>query len=136
MENHGKQLISHFTMSVSVSPSFHNLLELSKMLFIKIFRFHDFRHTFATRLVQNGVDLYTVQSSGRWKTVTMVQRYARHNPESLRPGISGHGQCPGKKYKSSTIARIPPKKKGSQTSSQACNPLIFLLVPDPGVEPG
>ena len=48
------------------------------------FRFHDLRHTFATRLVQNGVDLYSVQKLGRWKNVTMVQRYAHHHPESLR----------------------------------------------------
>ena len=54
---------------------------------IKDFRFHDLRHTFATRLVQNGVDLYTLQRLGRWKTVTMVQRHAHHNPESLRSGI-------------------------------------------------
>jgi integrase len=51
------------------------------------FRFHDLRHTFATRLVQNGVDLYTVQKLGRWKTVSMVQRYAHHHPESLRSAI-------------------------------------------------
>lgn len=50
-------------------------------------RFHDLRHTFATRLVQSGVDLYTVQKLGRWKTVSMVMRYAHHYPESLRPGI-------------------------------------------------
>jgi len=51
------------------------------------FRFHDLRHTFATRLVQAGVDLYTVQKLGRWKTVSMVGRYAHHYPESLRPGV-------------------------------------------------
>ena len=51
------------------------------------FRFHDLRHTFATRLVQNGVDLYSVQKLGRWKNVTMVQRYAHHYPESLRSAI-------------------------------------------------
>lgn len=50
-------------------------------------RFHDLRHTFATRLVQAGVDIYTVQKLGRWKTITMVMRYAHHYPESLRPGI-------------------------------------------------
>jgi integrase len=51
-------------------------------------RFHDLRHTFATRLVQNGVDLYTVQKLGRWKTLSMVTRYAHHHPESLRAGIT------------------------------------------------
>ncbi len=54
---------------------------------IKNFRWHDLRHTFATRLVQAGVDLYTVQKLGRWKEVKMVQRYAHHYPESLRKGI-------------------------------------------------
>jgi len=51
-------------------------------------RWHDAtRHTFATRLVQGGVDIYTVQKLGRWKTISMVQRYAHHYPESLRPGV-------------------------------------------------
>jgi site-specific recombinase XerD len=51
------------------------------------FRFHDLRYIFATKLVREGVDLYKVQKLGRWKTVSMVQRYAHHYPESLRPGI-------------------------------------------------
>ena len=50
-------------------------------------RFHDLRHTFATRLVQAGVDIYTVQKLGRWKNISMVMRYAHHYPESLRAGI-------------------------------------------------
>ncbi len=50
-------------------------------------RWHDLRHTFATRLVQAGVDLYTVQKLGRWKEIKMVQRYAHHYPESLRRGV-------------------------------------------------
>lgn len=54
---------------------------------VRNFRFHDLRHTFATRLIQNGVDLYTVQKLGRWKTVSMIQRYAHHYPESLRSAI-------------------------------------------------
>jgi integrase len=64
--------------------SFYAALKKSGVL---NFRFHDFRHTFATRLIQNGVDLYTVQKLGRWKTVTMVQRYAHHHSESLRSAI-------------------------------------------------
>jgi integrase len=48
------------------------------------FRFHDLRHTSATRPVQAGADIYTVQKLGRWKTISMVMRYAHHYPESLR----------------------------------------------------
>ncbi|HMI39438.1 MAG TPA: tyrosine-type recombinase/integrase, partial [Nitrospiraceae bacterium] len=40
----------------------------------------------ATRLIQAGVDVYTVQKLGRWKTISMVLRYAHHQPESLRGG--------------------------------------------------
>lgn len=64
---------------------------------VQNFRFHDLRHTFATRLVQAGGDLYTVQKLRRWKTVSMVQRYAHHNTETLRnaievmDGIGGKG---------------------------------------------
>ena len=50
-------------------------------------RFHDLRHTFATRLVQTGVGLYAVQKLERWKSLGMLQRYAHHYPESLRPGV-------------------------------------------------
>jgi integrase len=64
--------------------AFYSALRKSK---IEPLRFHDLRHTFATRLVQAGVDLYTVQKLGRWKNISMVMRYAHHYPESLRSGI-------------------------------------------------
>lgn len=51
------------------------------------FRFHDLRHTFATRLIQSGVGIYEVQRLGRWKSSVMVMRYAHHNSESLRSSI-------------------------------------------------
>ncbi|MGC9975560.1 MAG: site-specific integrase [Syntrophales bacterium] len=54
---------------------------------IRKLRFHDLRHTFATRLVQSGVDLYQVQKLGRWKNTSMILRYAHHFTESLRAGI-------------------------------------------------
>jgi len=52
------------------------------------FRFHDMRHTFATRLVQRGVDLYKVQRLLSHKTSLMTQWYAHHSPESLRDGVN------------------------------------------------
>ena len=54
---------------------------------IQDFRFRDMRHTFATRLVLRGVDLYKVQGLLGHKTSTMTQRYAHHSPESLRDGV-------------------------------------------------
>jgi site-specific recombinase XerD len=50
-------------------------------------RFHDLRHTFATRLVQAGVDLYKVQKLLRHKSSIMTQRYAHLYSESLRDGV-------------------------------------------------
>ncbi len=58
-----------------------------KLADVKRFRFHDLRHTFATRLVQAGADIYSVQKLGRWKTISMVLRYAHRHSESLRAGI-------------------------------------------------
>ncbi len=54
---------------------------------IEDFRFHDLRHTFATRLVQAGKDLYQVQCLLGHKSPAMTQRYAHHYPESLRDAV-------------------------------------------------
>ena len=54
---------------------------------IEEFHFHDLRHTFATRLVQAGVELYKVQRLLGHKSPMMTQRYAHHYPESLRDGV-------------------------------------------------
>jgi integrase len=59
------------------------------------FRFHDLRHTFATRLVQRGIDLYKVQRLLGHRTNHMTQRYAHHSPESLREGVKILENSPG-----------------------------------------
>lgn len=51
---------------------------------VEDFRLHDLRHTFATRLVQRGKDLYGVQRLLGHRDSKMTQRYAHHSPESLR----------------------------------------------------
>lgn len=55
---------------------------------IKGVTFHTLRHTFATRLVEAGVDIFIVQKLGRWKDMKMVMRYAHHQPKKLREGIA------------------------------------------------
>jgi len=54
---------------------------------IENFRFHDLRHTFATRLSQLGVDLYKVAKLLGHKDIRVTQRYAHHDAESLRDGV-------------------------------------------------
>ena len=65
----------------------HGLNAALKMAMIQDFHFHDLRHTFATRIVQAGVDLYKVQRLLGHKSPMMTQRYAHHYPESLREGV-------------------------------------------------
>lgn len=52
------------------------------------FRFHDLRHTFATRLAQASIDIYTIAKLLGHKDIRMTQRYAHHCPESLRSGVN------------------------------------------------
>lgn len=49
--------------------------------------FHDLRHTFATRLIQKGVDLYRVQLLLGHRSPVMTQRYAHHSLETLRQAV-------------------------------------------------
>jgi len=58
------------------------------------FRFHDLRHTFASRLAMAGVDLYTLQRTGGWKSQIMVQRYAHLSPDHMRAAVERLAQAP------------------------------------------
>ncbi len=69
----------------NVSRAFRNVV---KKAYVEDFRFHDLRHSFATRVVQAGKDLYKVQSLLGHKTAAMTQRYAHHYPESLRDAVA------------------------------------------------
>lgn len=50
--------------------------------------FHSLRHSYASWLVEEGVDLYSVQRLLGHKTGVMTQRYAHHSPEGLRASVA------------------------------------------------
>ncbi|HQL30765.1 MAG TPA: tyrosine-type recombinase/integrase, partial [Thermoanaerobaculales bacterium] len=56
------------------------------------FRFKDLRHTFASTLVQAGVDLYTVQKLMAHSTPRMTQRYAHLAPKKFQDAITAMEQ--------------------------------------------
>ena len=58
-----------------------------KKVGIEDFKFHDLRHSYASRLVQSGIDPYTIQRLLGHKDPKMVQRYAHHSVESLRIAV-------------------------------------------------
>ncbi len=54
---------------------------------VKNFRFHDLRHTFASRLVQSDVQIQAVQELLGHATLEMTQRYAHLAPGDLRRAV-------------------------------------------------
>jgi integrase len=71
--------------SVKVQRAFRKVL---KKAGIDDFRFHDLRHSFASSLVQSGVDIYAVQKLLGHKDSRMTQRYSHLSVEYLREAIS------------------------------------------------
>jgi site-specific recombinase XerD len=71
-------------LNTNLQREFSKVVEKAKMT---DFRFHDLRHTFATRLVQSGVDLYSVAKLLGHKDIKTTQRYAHHHIDSLRQSV-------------------------------------------------
>lgn len=69
---------------VTIKTGFRGAL---KRAGIKDFRFHDLRHTFASRLVMAGVDIRTVQELMGHKDIRMTMRYSHLSDAHLKEAL-------------------------------------------------
>jgi site-specific recombinase XerD len=69
---------------------------------------HTFRHTFASRLLANGVDLVTVKELLGHSTIAVTMRYAHTNHDAKARAVATLGDCV------KTVSIVPRRWKGSQ----------------------
>jgi len=67
-----------------IKKSFHTVL---KKAGIEDFRFHDFRHTAATRMLEKGADIRTVQEILGHSSVSVTERYTHTNANKKKSAI-------------------------------------------------
>lgn len=95
------------------------------------FRFHDLRHTFASRLVQQGLPLYEVMHMTGHKSLTMVQRYSHLAPEYQERAIEALN-----KY-GHDLVTLPANDQNDLEAENEKTPEArgLEMVPSGGIEP-
>lgn len=88
-----RKVLAPFIFTTETGKYLHNFertwLTAVKKAGIEGFRFHDLRHTFASRLAMKGRPLRTIQELMGHKTITMTLRYAHLSPGYLREAVEG-----------------------------------------------
>ena len=99
---------------------------------VKNFRFHDLRHTFASRLVQAGESIKSVQELLGHASLQVTLRYAHLSASDLRRAVE---VLTGQKNTTQPATQTPPAQ-GAQSPSDATPSKPKGLVGPPGLEPG
>jgi len=70
-------------------------------------RFHDLRHTFATRLCELGVPLKVVSKILGHSTIQMTERYANPTPDSMKEAVESLADVLKTRHKVDTSQILP-----------------------------
>lgn len=90
------------------------------------FRFHDLRHTFASRLAMQGANDRTLMTLGRWKSPAMLSRYANQSLAHLWEAVEGL-------TKGGTVTQtVTGQNVESEEAAKLLNDMVSWL----GFEPG
>lgn len=81
---HHEAVFTYYGMPVTRSST-HAWYKALKRAGVENFRWHDWRHTWASWLAQEGVPLSVLQELGGWSTGEMVKRYAHLTVGHLAP---------------------------------------------------
>lgn len=74
---------------------------------IKDFRWHDLRHTWASRHVQNGTSIQELKELGGWSSIEMVLRYAHLGGEHLKAAANRiNGTNLAQKHQTGTLRLV------------------------------
>lgn len=68
----------------NINRSWRNVSKVAKLV---DFKFHDLRHSFASKLVQSGVDLYAVKELLGHSELSMTEKYSHLAPDNLRAAV-------------------------------------------------
>lgn len=96
----------------NLERAFRSARKAAKLLDL---RFHDLRHTAASRMAQAGVEIYTIAKILGHETLSVTTRYAHHNVESLRYGLDAIVKVPAPRDTLGTVALQSGEKPAFET---------------------